>query len=108
MFLFLGLPVERVTLSINETDDMNNERTAEQPWAMTLYMYISRMYALIMTEGALELKFKETVREAVNNVLYSYYKYGATDPKKVLITSNTDFGIVCVIKTFFGSVARYL
>ena len=48
-----------------------------------------------MTEGALELTFKETVREAVNNVLYSYYKYGATDSKKVLITSNKDFGIVC-------------
>ena len=32
MFLFLGLPVERVTLRLNETDDMNNERTAEQPW----------------------------------------------------------------------------
>ena len=108
MFLFLGLPVERVTLSINETDDMNNERTAEQPWAMNLYMYISRMYALIMTEGALELKFKETVREAVNNVLYSYYKYGATDPKKVLITQTIPKSVLLVIKTFFGSVAPYL
>ena len=55
----------------------------------------TKLHALIMTEGALELTFKETVREAVNNVLYSYYKYGATDSKKVLITSNKDFGIVC-------------